>query len=139
MLRRGLPCHDRVLRPGALPGLGASNGRGRTTLNHVFLGCAGDSATRTRQSSLALCLDRDLCVATWFPGMLGSFGREKGFLYRERELFALCGERNFVSREGLGLGQGAWVAIRVFLCHDRVFPRVGHSFRDRVSKGGVAI
>ena len=49
-----------------------------------------------------------------------------------------------MSRQSLGLGQ-AWVVTRVSLCSDRVFLRVGHSYRDRrfcvatgFSKGGVA-
>ena len=66
------------------------------------------------------------CWEVWvtsFPGMLGGLGRDIN-------CSALCGDRNSVSRQGLGLGQ-AWVATRVSLCRDRVFPRKDHSCRDR--------
>ena len=42
----------------------------------------------------------------------------------------LCRDRNSMSRQGLGLGQ-AWVATRVSLYRDRVFPGVGHSSCDK--------
>ena len=97
-----------------------------------------------RQSFLALCHCRDLRVATLFPGILGGLGRDRGLLYHDKDFSALFHDRNLVSRQGLGLGQ-AWVATRVSLCCDRVFPRVAHSCHDtkfyvatRFSKSGVA-
>ena len=99
--------------------------------------CDSDATVRSRQSFWALCRDRVLRVATWFPGQQRGLGRDRGFLYRDRDFLALCHDRNSVSRQGLGMGQ-AWVVKRVSLCRDRVFPRLGHSCRDRVSKGGVA-
>ena len=53
---------------------------------------------------MALCRDRDLCVAILFQGMLGGFGRDRGLLYRNRDLSALCRDKNSVSQQGLGLG-----------------------------------
>ena len=65
-----------------------------------------------RQSFLALCHDRDLRIATLFPGMLGGLGRDRGLLCRNKDLIALGRNRNSVLRQGLGLGLGqAWVAI----------------------------
>ena len=61
--------------------------------------------------------------------MLGGLGSDRGLLCRDKDLSALCRDRNSVSRQGLGLGQD-WVTTKVSLCRDRVFPRVGHSFRD---------
>ena len=75
------------------------------------------------------CRDKDLCVATLFPGMLGGLGHDRGLLCRYSGLSALFHDKNSVSRQGLGLGQ-AWVATRVSLCRNRVFPRVGYSYRD---------
>ena len=81
---------------------------------------------------------------TWFPSQLGGLDRDRGFLCRDKDFSALCRDINLVSQQGLGLGQ-AWVATRVSLGSDKVFPRVGHSCRDRrfyvatgFSKGGVA-
>ena len=62
---------------------------------------------RTRQSFLALCCDRDLRVAKKFLGILGGLGLDGGLLCRNRDLSALCRDRNLVSQQGLGLGQ-AW-------------------------------
>ena len=103
-------CHDRVLKPGARPGLGAHNRHARAV------------EMRARQKFIALGCNIDLHVATLFPGMLGGLGHDRDFS-------ALCGDRNSMSRQGLGLGQ-VWVAIKVFLCRDRVFLGVGHSCRD---------
>ena len=132
---------DKVLRPGALPCLDThnehahvANMRARQRMRCMF---DSDATVRSRQSFWALCRDRVLRVATWFPGQQGGLGRDRGFLYRDRDFLALCHDRNSVSRQGLGMGQ-AWVMKRVSLCRDRVFPRLGHSCRDRVSKGGVA-
>ena len=83
-----------------------------------------------------MCRDRDLHVTKLFPGTLGGLGHDKGLLCCNRDFSALCRDRNSVSRQGLRLGQ-VWAMIRVSLCHDRVFPRVGHSYCDRNSKGGV--
>ena len=80
-----------VLRPGARPSLGACDRHSRA---------AGMLA---RQSLLALCRDMDLHVATLFPGQLGGLGHDRGFLYRDRDFFALSRNRNSVSRQGLGL------------------------------------
>ena len=66
---------------------------------------------------LALCHDR-------VPRHTGQFGSRDRFL-------APCRDINFVSRQGLGLGQGAWVTTRVTFCRDRVFPRLGHSCCNR--------
>ena len=64
------------------------------------------------------------------PKHTGRFrSRQRLSLSRHRFL-APCRDRNFVLRQGLGLGQGAWVATRVPLCHDRVFLRMGHSCRN---------
>ena len=60
----------------------------------------------------------DFRDATGFQGILG------GLAFVATEIFGL------MSQQGLELGQ-AWVATRVSLCRDRVFPRVGHSCRDR--------
>ena len=84
----------------------------------------------TRQSFLALCRDRDLHVATLFPGKLSGLGHDIGLICRNINLLASCRDTNFVSRQGLGLGVGSCVAIRVPLCRDRVFLRLGHSCHD---------
>ena len=84
-----------------------------------------------QQILLALCHDRDLCVVTLFPCMLGGLGQDRGPLYRDKDFLALCRDRNSVSQQGLGQGQ-VWVETRVFLCRDRVFSGVGHSCSDRM-------
>ena len=63
--RQGLLCRDRVLRPSARPDLGV----------------------RARQNFLALCRDRDLRLVTGFPGILGYLGRDRGFLYRDKDFW----------------------------------------------------
>ena len=81
---------------------------------------------------------------TLFPSKLGGLGCDRVLLCCDRDLSTLCRDKNSVSQQGLGLGQ-AWVEIRVSLCRDRVFPRVGHSCSEirfyvaiGFSKGGVA-
>ena len=129
---------------------------------HVQLGCARDSATCARQSILALCRDRDLRVATLFPGMLGGLGRDIGLLCRDIDFSSLCHDRNSVSlqglgvipglgrdkgllmsRQGLGAGQGLG-RDKGLLMSQQSFPK-GWTFLsrqktlcwDRNSKGGV--
>ena len=92
--------------------------------------CTRQSNVRSLQSLLALCQDRDLRVVTLFPDMLGGLGSDRGLLCRDRDFLALCRNRNLVLGQVLGLGQ-AWVATKVSLCRDKVFPGVGHSCRDR--------
>ena len=87
-----VPCCDMVLKPGARPGLGARDKQTDAVGMHA------------RQSFLALCPDRNLCVAMLFLGILGGLGHDKGLLCRERDLSALCDDRNSVLRQGLGLG-----------------------------------
>ena len=84
---------------------------------------------RTRQSFLALCLDRDLRVATLFPGMLGGLGCDRGLLCHDRDFSALCcdkvwGWARFGSRQG-----SPYVTIEF---------SQGWDICDRNSKGGVA-
>ena len=85
-----------------------------------------------------------VCVATRLAGKSDGLGRDRVLLCHDRDFSALCHDKNLVLRQGLGLGQ-TWVATRVSLCRDRVFPRVGHSccnrrfyVATRFSKGGVA-
>ena len=40
--------------------------------------------------------DRDLRVTTLFLGMLGGLGRDRGLLCCDRDLSALCRDRNLV-------------------------------------------
>ena len=77
-----------------------------------------------RQSLSALCHDKDLRVATQFPGQMGGLGRDRGFLYSDKDFSALYHYRNSVSRQGLRLGQ-VWVMTKAFLCCDKVFPMGG--------------
>ena len=132
--RHGFPCRDVVRRSGVRPGLGTHD-------RHVCV----------RQDLPTLCRDRDLRVATSFPGKLGGWGRDKGFLCHDRNCSALYRNRNSVLRQGLGLSH-AWVVTMVNLCRDngqfvsqQSFPKGGPFLsrqktlcRDRVSKGGVA-
>ena len=125
LLRQGLPCRDRVLRPGARPGLGPRDRHVRAVGMRVR-----QHNVLAQQSFLALCRDRDLRVATLFRGMLSGLGRDKGLLCHDRDFSALCRDRvwrwaRFGSRQG--------------------FPYVATEFsqwwdiRDKNSKGGVAI
>ena len=98
---------------------------------HGRFGHANDSTACTHYKAFWLY------VATLFPGMLGGLGLERCLLCRDRDLSALCHHINSMLRHGFGLGQ-AWVTTRASLCRDRFFPRAGHSYRDTVSKGGVA-
>ena len=79
----------------------------------------------------ALCRNKDLRVATWFPGMLGGLGRDIVFLYRDKDFWPCVATKNLCRDRIWGLARVLWVSTRVSLYHDRVFPRVGHSFRDR--------
>ena len=84
-------------------------------------GWDGHATTQcARQSFLVMCHDRDLRVATLFPGKLGGLGRDRGFLCRNRDRSTLCRDRNSVLRQGLGMSQ-AWVTTRVSLCRDRAW------------------
>ena len=108
--------------------------------------CVRDSGRDARVTVTRQCArDRDfgLCVATEsFVSQHGSQANRAVWVTTEAfsiatDFLALCHDKNSVSRQGLGMGQ-AWVVKRVSLCRERVFPRLGHSCRDRVSKGGVA-
>ena len=89
---------------------------------HVQLGCAHDRA-------FLLCVGSPCRnTVTRHAAWVGS--RQRSSLSRQRFFGP-------VSLQGLGLNQ-VWVVTRVFLCRDRVFPRVGHSYCDKNSKGSVA-
>ena len=45
---------------------------------------------------LSQCLDRDLYVATLFPGILSGLGRNRGLLCHNRDFSILCHDRNLV-------------------------------------------
>ena len=45
---------------------------------------------------LALCRDKDLHVATLFPGIQSGLGHNKGLLYHNRDFSILCRDRNLV-------------------------------------------
>ena len=64
--RQVLPCRDKVLGPGARPGHGACD-------------------KHAHASFLALCRNTELRIATGFPGILGSLGHDRGFLYRDKD------------------------------------------------------
>ena len=84
MSRQSLPCRDRVLRPGTRLCLGSRD-------RHALV-----VGTRSLQSFLALCRDKDLHVVIGFLGILGCLGSDRGFLYRDIDFLALCHCRNFV-------------------------------------------
>ena len=77
-------CHNLILRPSARPGLGAHD-------RHVCV-----ARMRAQQSFQALCLDKDLCVATMFPSELGGLGHNRGLLYRDKDFPTLCHDKNYV-------------------------------------------
>ena len=68
---------------------------------------------------------------TGFPSILGGLGCDRGFLCHDRDFWPHVAIEILVSRQGLGLGQ-VWVAKRVSLCHDRVSPKGGILYRNRV-------
>ena len=100
---------SRVLRPGTQPDLDA----------------------HTSMCSLPRCV-RDSVRATKILGTVSRHGSQAYWaVWSATKILALCHNRNFVSRQGLGLGQ-VWVATRVSLGRDRVFPKGGILCRDRV-------
>ena len=99
MSQHGFLCYDMILRPGARLGLGAHERLECATCdNGAHDNATHDNTACERQSFLALCCDKDLCVATMFPGELGVLGRDRGLLYHDRDFSTLCHDRNSVSR-----------------------------------------
>ena len=65
------------------------------------------------------------------PRILDDLGRDRGFLYRDRDFWPHVATEILCRDRVWGLGQGALVVTRVPLCRDRVFPRLGHVVCDR--------
>ena len=84
----------------------ATEGPGRDravrTVTEILGVCGGEHAL---ESFLALCLDTTFLCHDRVPRHAKWLGRDRGFLYRDRALLALCRDHG--------------------LCHDRVWSRLG--------------
>ena len=91
-----------------------------------------------------MCRDRVFRVATWFPGMLGRLGRDKGFLFRDRVLFGPMSRQKFCVAIGFGVGSGCFGSRQGPSCVTTKFFPMGRTFllrqkilcRNRVSLDG---
>ena len=55
---------------------------------------------------MALCRDKDICVAMLVPSIQGGLGHDRGLLCHDIDFSTLSHDRNSVSRQGFRAGPG---------------------------------